>query len=158
VPPARDDGDQHERPDQVVLLLDRERPGVRQRPGAQVDEHVGPVGQVEQRGGDRDLRRQRHRVAQRRQHQRHGQRDHEQQRRQQPQRAAGPERPQVDPPGAVELGEQQGGDEEPADHEEDVDPGEAAVRGGRGVEEDDGTDRERAQPVEGRVPLHKRRR
>ncbi len=68
------------------------------------------------------------------------------------QQASGPAQPelrQVDPAAAGDLAQQQGGDQEAGEHEEDVDPEEAAGQHGRGeVEDQDADDRERADAVQ----------
>ena len=67
--------------------------------------------------------------------------------------AAGPEPAQVDPPVARVLAHEQGGDEEAGDDEEDVDTEEAAGQPARvEVEDEDGEDRGRTQPVEAGEP------
>ena len=63
--------------------------------------------------------------------------------------AAGVEAAQGDRAGAVELADQQAGDQEAGDDEEDVDA-DVAARQERhpGVAEEDGDDRDRAQPLD----------
>ena len=79
-------------------------------------------------------------------------REHEEQRREQAPGPPRPERGQTDPARGLPLGEQQRGDEVAADHEEDVDAEEAALRpGDLAVVQDHGGHREGAQPVEARA-------
>jgi hypothetical protein len=128
-------GDERERPEQVPLLLDGQRPHVLEGRGDQelvevrdvVDDEV-PVGEVEERGdavvadgvelgglgeeGGVD----------------HHHADDEEQRGQQPPGATRPELLQVDPARVAPLDEQQTGDEESRKHEEGVDAEIAAGR------------------------------
>ena len=128
-PPPPQHEQQQQRPHQVELLLDRDRPGVQQRRlRAEVVEVAlprhdeAPVGRVSQR---------RERVAPQRSPRGRGghvggpgdhRRQQDRHRGQQPAGAATPEAEQADPPGPAELGQQQAGDQEPGQHEEDVDP------------------------------------
>ena len=119
--------ERHERPHQVELLLDRERPEVAERRRAREEVEVRlarrdepPVRDVEEAGDavaaepselvgrDLDPGEDRHRD------------DHEQQGRQQPAGAPAPERQQPDALVAAPFEHQQGGDEEAAQHEEGV--------------------------------------
>ena len=91
-------------------------------------------------------------VAERREedHRHHADGDEQDRReRQQAFGAAGVEAAQGDRPAAVELPDQQAGDEEAGDDEEDVDP-DVAARQERhpGVAEEDGDDRDRAQALD----------
>ena len=76
--------------------------------------------------------------------------EHHEQRGQQPARASNPERSEREAPGAFELVDEQARDQEPAEHEEQVDAEEAA-RGDarREVVEDHREHGDAAQPVEG---------
>ncbi len=149
--PDRED----QRPQQVELLLDRERPQVleQRRPsdGLEVGllpEHEVPVRHVPE-GGQRVAAQSGHLARQK--DDRVGEGDDEQQveRRQEPAGAAQPERLQVDAAPSSPLREQQRGDEVAADHEEDLDPEETAGDPGQiSVVKEHGDDRERAQPVE----------
>ena len=131
-PEHRRDGDHQQRPEQVVLLLDTERPRVLQRRrraalrevvGLLCDE--GPVRHPEERGDGvvaqcgGGLRRE---ECARRHHRQH----HDDQRGQQPSRAPDPEARQRDSPATGQFVEQQRGDQESAEHEEDVDTEEPA--------------------------------
>ena len=152
---------QEQREDDVVLLLDRERPEVHEGRvpdvAGEVVRTVGdelPVGEVDER---------RLRVAHQPeplglrgdQHEhdgRHDDRDHRG--GQQPAYASGVVAPQPELARRVHLAEHHVGDEEAGQDEEEVQHDEAAGRPGHaGVEEDDDDDRERAQAVElGAVP------
>ena len=125
------DGDQKQRPKNVVLLLDPERPRVLQRRrrgalrevvGLLSDE--GPVGYPEERGdgvvAQRDGGFGREQFAGR-DHREH----HHDQGRKQSAGAPDPEVGEADPGGAPVFVEQQRGDQESAEHEEHVDAEEA---------------------------------
>ena len=153
---ADEEGDRHEqeRPDEVELLLDRERPHVLERARDTVAREVRarrdevPVRDVEQRrrdvapqpvtdhcGGDERTPR-----------------DHDpdqhQQGRQQPAQPARPEVEHVEPP-VAHPAEKQRGDQEPAEHEEDVDTKKARLRARQPkVERHHRRHREQAQAVE----------
>ena len=149
-------GEHQPRPDEVELLLDRQRPEVEDRArfealGEVVDRLRGevPVGDVEGGGGDvpGDFG-----VAQRRQEDHREDPDGRQQDRRERQQAfgaAGVEAAQADRAAAVELPQQEFGDQEARDDEEDVDP-DVAARQERhpGVAEQDRDDRDRAQPLD----------
>ena len=147
-----------QRPDQVELLLDGQRPQVierRRRPGLpgrgevrDVVQDLVPVARVRGRGQQRQPQRS---LLPGLDHGRRGG-DHDQhhgQRRQQAPGSPGPEARQVQAAGAVVPGDQQIGDQEPAEHEEDVDAEEAAGQPGSALmEADDGEDGQRPDPVE----------
>ena len=157
--PEHGQGD--ERPEQVELLLDGQRPGVLQGRGGQelgevrlVGEDEVPVGVVEERGdgvrpeGARiDVGAAEPVV----------QGEHEQQDQdggQEPLGPTGPERPQPDPFGRHPLAGQQAGDQEAGEHEEQVDAEIAAVGPVEAeVVRDDPGDGEGPQPIEGREVL-----
>ena len=138
-PPPRADEPQrqheHDRPDDVPLLFDGQRPHVTQGRGWEqrlevrlVGQDVPPVGDVEEAG---------HRVAphllpllgqaQDAEGHHDGQ-DHQGECGHQPPEPARPEATQVDATRRVTLGEQQGGDQVAGDDEEQVDPEEATLR------------------------------
>ena len=154
--PEPGDGEQQGRPDQVELLLDRQRPEVEHRArfdvlGEVVDRLLGevPVGRVE--GGADDVAGDFDRAHGREQQQREDADRGEQDRRerQQPPGAAGVEAAQGDAPGAVDLVEQKAGDEEAGDDEEDVDADVAAgEERDAGVAEQDRADRDRAHALD----------
>jgi len=148
-------GGEEQGPEEVELLLDRERPEVAEegRPlegievGLVAEDEV-PVGEVEERG---------QRVAtqlvdpvrldDRGEDHRH--RDQDSDGGQQPPRPAQPEAAQPQVAVAAELAEQQRGDQVAADHEEDVDPEEAPRHpADAGVVEEDGEHGERPQGVD----------
>ena len=114
-------------PEDVELLLDRQRPRVGEIPPVTVEaEDPHDVGAVEQRERDRDqrLRDRIHREVQKlslRHDDDDAERDHGTQGRKQPQRAPDPEVLEVDTAGRVEFDDQQRRDEETGQHEEDVD-------------------------------------
>ena len=128
------DAEHHQRPDQVELLLHRQRPRVQQRRRGRrlvevvrVDQDEVPVAHVEQRGerveAQRAVRPLRHDD---RREERHEE-QHQQQRRQQAAGPAGPERAELDRQGLAPLADEQRGDEEPRQDEEGVDAHEPAV-------------------------------
>jgi hypothetical protein len=151
--------DEQHRPDEVELLLDRERPevldGGRGRLGGEVvdlRERQHPVLDVARAGEDL-LRRCRPLVVREQQHDRDADDEqHEHRRRQQ---AAGPadvEPPQPEPV-AVDVADDVTGDEEPGDHEEDVDADVAARHPVRpDVEGEDEQDGDGAQRLDLRRP------
>ena len=171
---AGDDGGQHEQDDHgvpaqaqqeqqrqrqhdVELLLDRERPEVQERAGAhrvarEVVAAVGdevPVGEVHQRGlgvahhaaalrraGDEELDRGRDD-------------DDQHRRRQQPSYPPGVEPPEPERAAPVDLGPDHVRDQEPRQHEEQVDPDEATVeRPDPAVEQHHEVDRHGPEPVQ----------
>ncbi len=154
--PRQGDGQQdQQRPEDVELLLDAERPGVQVRArGDGVGEVVLPLVREQQVGDEQHGRRPVPREAgpdQRRQDQdapeqrdRHDQRE----RRYQPPHAARPELDEVDGPVAVHLAQKQRADEVAGDHVEDVDAGEPAGDRDPRVVDDDGEHSDRAQPVD----------
>ena len=157
-PPSQHrDADAHdERPQQVELLLDGQRPQVPQqrRPRERLEvrlvgEDLVPVVDVEERRDRVGPRRGQVARAEDR-HREHGQRDDEERRGEQPPRPPRPERREVDAPRRLALGEQQRRDEEPAQDEEQVHAEEAARQPARpGVVQHDARDGDRADPVEG---------
>ena len=132
-PPAAEDEDHDQRPEQVELLLHRQRPQVAQRgerPGRGVplaDEDLVPVAAVQQPADEvaagapeRVALEQRHVHGQAGEQQEHGR-----------QQAAGTTQPELaegDAPGALVLGDQQQRDQVAADHEEDLDAEEPAAQ------------------------------
>jgi hypothetical protein len=150
------DGLQHQRPDEVELLLDAERPQVQQWRGGPVEGEVAagrdeaPVANVEQ------TPQQVSAEAGPAEHRGRGQGPHaddeeDQQRgRHEAGHPAGPEAGEVDPAVRHDVAQQQGGDEEAGQNEEDVDAEEAA-RHPRDpeVEEDDQRHREGPDAVQG---------
>ena len=154
-----DDHTQHDqRPDQVELLLDGQRPQVikwrRRRDLADrgevrdVMQDLVPVARVGGRGQQRQAERG---LLGGLDDGRRGS-DHHQHHSQRWQQAPGPPGPevrQVQAAGAVPPGHQQIGDQEPAEHEEDVDAEEPAGQPGSPfVEADHGEDGQRPDPVE----------
>ena len=153
-PPQQEAHD--ERPDQVELLLDRERPHVPQRRRLRElvevrlpREDEPPVRDVAERGervGPDAVE-----LTGRREHAgvHHDADHHQEQRGEQPPGAAHPERLQVDASPPRPLGDEQRGDEEAAQHEERVDAEEPADRPRlTGVVEEHGRDREGPDAVE----------
>ena len=123
---------QQERPREVVLLLDRERPEVLQElrpPGLgdvrAVGDDLPPVARVRQRR-DRVGTQRADRVGQEQQRVRDDDREQRVERGQQAPRAAQVELPQRDAARLSPLAQQQRGDEVAADDEEDLDAEEAA--------------------------------
>ena len=163
-PPQQEAHD--ERPDQVELLLDRQRPHVLQRRGLRelrevrlAREDETPVRDVPERGErvaadgvDLARRREQRRVG-------HDAGHHDEQRGQQPSGSPQPEALQVDAPLPVPLRDQQRRDQEAAQHEEGVDAQVAADHPGlaRVVEQHRG-DREGTDPVQGGLVAEARRR
>ena len=155
-PPPPQQRDDDERPDQIELLLNRQRPGVAQRrrgralgeipalgpeltPVADVAEGRQPVqAQREARLGlDQERRVYRHRG------------EDEEQRGKQPACPSGPERSQRDTSRRLLFPQQEHGDQVAGQDEEDVHAQEPAPRSrDPAVEEQDGDDRNSAQPVE----------
>ena len=142
------------RPEQVELLLHRQRPQVQEHRRAAELVEVGLVGEDEVPVGDVPERRQggpaqpRHLAVVEDDHvgQDHG--HHHEERREQAAGAADPEPHQVDRAGGAPLGEQQRGDQVAADHQEDVDAQEAAGQPARpDVVGDDRRHGDRPQPV-----------
>jgi hypothetical protein len=157
-PQQPDDQDRDQRPQQVELLLDRERP--------EVDEQLRG-GLVRVGGPRRDLqpvRREReraedlpadvdHEVALDDRGDRHRHDDHEEQRRQQSPGTPLPEGGEVDPAALGDLAQQERGDEEAREDEEQVDSHEAArQQSGEHVEDEDGDDRQGPDAVEAGHP------
>jgi len=150
------------RPQQVELLLDRERPQVRQHVAAADELEVRlllaqrpPVADVERSAGEvaQELLGD---VGRDRRHEDRGADEHEDERGEQAARAPDVEALEVDAAAHADLGQQQRGDEEAADDEEQVDAEEAAGQPlDAEVVDHDGGDRDRAQAVE---PADARRR
>ena len=155
-----EDGQQNERPDQVELLLDGERPGVLERRGVRHRREVVRVG-----GDEMPVRH----VPERRQGvaeevggaQRLGEEggrgthdgEHQEECRQEPAGPAPPERPQGDAPAALPFGQQERRDEVPGQNEEEIDAEVPADRPRRrSVEQDHTGDGERPDAVQGGEP------
>ena len=152
-------GEQEQRPEEVELLLDAQRPVVQHRvlrsaEGEVVDRLEGelPVRVVE--GGGERVEANRG-AEHRRGEELHAHSDgdqHEGRHREQTPDAAGVERAERDRPGGLELVDEQSRDQEARDHEEDVDPDvPAGDRGHARVERDDEHDRDRPQPLDVRA-------
>ena len=145
-----------ERPDQVELLLNGQRPRVAEYPQG-LAAHHDPVGHVEERGDGRvgHPKHDRHEhlgrpVQARDDHHRDIARDDQHDEGgQEPKGAPGVEFPQADAPGARPLIHQQRRDQEAAEDEEDVDAEEAAPDEADVVRHD-GEDRHPAQSVQWR--------
>jgi len=148
----------HQRPDQIELFFDGQRPHVAKGTRRRVDKllDVGlarrdemPVGDIGERRQTIlrdvfriDLAAHEERVGAHR-----GQ--HQEQRGKQPPRSAPPERRECDAGGSLPLVDEQTGDEETAEDEEQVDAQEPARRDARGeVVQDDRGDRHASQAVE----------
>ena len=161
-PGERQQSQHGQRPEQVELLLDGERPQVHQELRRGGREVVGAGADLEPVRGERE--RPEHlpldadeQVALAEPGEQHGCRDAHQQRGQQPSCAARPEAGQVDAAAGDALAHQQGGDEEAGDDEEHVDAEEPAGQPGRvEVEDEDRQDRQGAQPVEAGQPPGRR--
>ena len=152
---------QQEGPEDVELLLDRERPEVverffRREAGevGDVAEDLLPVVDVEDRRDDRLAELVGLGGAEDR-HPGDDDRQHHEQRRQQAPGAGQPELAELDPAAGRELGEQQVGDQVAGEGEEDPDPQQSSRRPAETeVEDDHRQHRDRAQPVEpGHVAL-----
>ena len=129
---TRDHGRHHQRPEQVVLLLDGQRPRVlqrrRRRPVTEVIGVLGdeqPIGHPEQGGHGFVAQVGGGFCGEQFAGGHHGQHHHDQ-RGQQPPGSSNPEAFQTDPAGAADLVQQQRGDQEPTEHEEHVDAEESA--------------------------------
>jgi AAA ATPase containing von Willebrand factor type A (vWA) domain len=155
--PAREAHEQHddeERPDDVELLLDRERPEVAEHLGHRLVEVGGSAGDEEpvarEGEGPDDLGAEAdERVAADRERRRAGDEQEQGERGQQSSCASRPEPAERDASGRGAFPEEQGRDEEPAHDEEDVDAEVTPDEGSRDeVEDDDRRHRERAHPVE----------
>ena len=153
----RHPGGEDQWPEEVELLLDRERPEVaEQRRGLElfevglVAEDEVPVGEVEERGERVAAQRvDPVRLDDRRDDHRH--RDEDADRRQQAPRPPQPEPADPDVAAAPVLAEQERGDQVAADHEEDVDAEEAARHPADArVVEEDGEHGDRPQRVDPR--------
>ena len=158
--PTREEEREDERPQEIELLLDRERPDVPQhrRPADRdevrdlVEDQV-PVLDVEDRG-DRLAPKLRDRVGEEEQGVEGDHPHHQEEGRQEPPRTAEVEPPEPDVVVLAPVAEEQAGDQVAADHEEDVNAEEAAGHPLHvAVIEEHGNDRERPQPIErGYVP------
>ncbi len=144
---------QQDRPHQVELLLDRQRPEVLQHGGGRGEvvralRHEAPVHERHERGeritegllGAGAV--EHHEPHQRDRH------EHHERRRQDAAHPPCQEAAEPDASRLRDLAQQHRGDEEARDDEEDVHPDEAAARPGQGVIEHDGDDGERAQPLD----------
>ena len=152
-----------ERPDEVPLLLDRQRPEVLQQRRAPqrlevalaVDD-VPPVGDVEQ-GGDGVAAQAVEGVGHAQYRPRAHRDQHHVQRGQKPSAPAQPELPAVDSAGSTPLLDHERRDEVAADDEEDVDPEEPSGDPGElEVEQHHGGDGERPHAVESGPVPHRR--
>ena len=168
VPPARfeaagapREGTQRQRPDEVELLFDRERPELEHRVARDVGAEI--AGRVVDEVPVRDVQERRLERADRVGHlQRRRDRDVDERRHDQGHERGGqqsPEPPRIeacqpDPAGSEQVPQEQLGHEVARQDEEDVDPDVAAgERTGSGVEQDDEVDGDGAQAVEvGAVP------
>ncbi len=134
--------DQQHRPDDVVLLLHPERPGVLQRRGCALGEVVGllrhktPVGHPRESGDRVAAQTVERLVGQEFPGHAHAE-HHQHQRRQQPAGTPDPEAGQADTAGAPQLVEQQRGDQESAENEEYVDADEPAAHAGNAAVPDE---------------------
>ena len=157
-PPPSADEQQEGRPDEVELLLDRERPEVeeRRRPGDRgevvaLGQREPDVGDGQRRGGTigHDLRpvEETHEGPRRRER---GD-EHDRGRGQEAPDPAGVEPAERDPAAALVLAHEEAGDQEAADDEEDVDADEAAGDRQAGMEQDDEEDREPAEALDVRA-------
>ncbi len=154
--PEPGDAQQQGRPNEVELLLDRQRPEVLERArfdplGEVVDRLRGevPVGDIEGGADDvaGDFLAADGREQQRRRQGNGG--EHDQHQRQQTARPARVEADQRDAAGAVHLPHQQPGDQEAGDDEEDVDPDVSPrEEGDPGMAEEHSDDRDRAQALD----------
>ena len=155
-PPEDDEHPEDEqRPDDVELLLDGEAPRVlegrgrgEQLPVALVREDGPPVGDVAQgREGVPAERRELVGLGEDARVDRDGRHEGEE-RRKQTTRAADPERSERDAPRAAVLGEEDRRDQEPREHEEQIDAEVAALQHPTRMEEHDAQHREPAETVE----------
>ena len=154
---APDDGrdDEQERPDDVVLLLDRQRPVVLDRRGDRVGREVvhgtaseGPVDEVDRRG--HDVRAELDEALARHDEppDDRGDDQDEVRGRQQPPGPPGEERRPRDRARLPQLAHEQARDQEAREDKEDVDAEEAAGQGQTGVIDEDEEDGERTQALE----------
>ena len=156
--------EEHDRPDEVVLLLDGQGPsvlewayGLELREVGVTAQQLLPVGEIEQRGhrGRAELGRHHRGAAHPGVQGQRGQ--HEEQGGEQAPGPAGPERTQGDAAGPRALVGQEARDEEPRQDEEDVDAEPASAEKSE-VERHDGGDRHAPEAVERRpvrVPAHR---
>ena len=131
-----DQGPGDQRPKQIELLLDRQRPQVHEqarggrievvRPGRDLQPIAGKGERPEHLPSDAHEQ-----IGLGHAREQDTDRQTEQQGRQQAPGATQPEAPQVQTPGRRVLAEEQGGDQEAGDDEEDVDPEETARQPGR---------------------------
>ena len=157
--------EQKQRPEDVELLLERQRPVVlhhgRVVRGEVVDRAEGERPVLEVEGAREDLPERVHQAGQRQDEQRRdgGEHEHGDGCRQQPAHALRPEGRQPDPPRPLQFAGQLAGDEVAGDDEEDVDADVAAGEAPRPevVEhhEDDGN---RPQPLDVRLKVSRLRR
>ena len=152
------DGEHHERPDHVELLLHRQRPRVQQRRGrrrlvevVRVDEDEVPVAHVEERRQRVEAQCPVRPLG----HDDGGEEGHEEQHQeeggQQAAGPAGPERPELDRQRLAPLADEQRGDEEAREDEERVHAHEPAVHvRDPAVEQHHGRDGAGPHPVERR--------
>ncbi len=124
-------GDHHQWPEEVVLLLDRERPQVAERNERLVgrvplsDRDLVPVADVEDAAGEVAPGAS-HRRSPEQGHEHCHPGEHHEQGRQQPAEPASPELAEVDPTSTFVLADQEQGDEVAADDEEHLDAEEPA--------------------------------
>ncbi len=156
-PAGLEDHEQEQRPDQVELLLDGQRPQVLERwrrpelgEVRVVRQRLPPVAGVGDRGEQRRPERgQLGRLDHGRGRGHHDEQDR--QGRQQPPGPPGPESAQVQPAVPVPLGGQQVGDQVSAEHEEDVDPEEPPGKCGQLLMKgNNGNNGQCAQPIQAR--------
>ena len=155
-----DEAHEEQRPHQVVLLLDGQRPRVQERVGRlEVGEvvvagrHLLPVGDVEERRHRGGAQLRRHHAGPSGQRVEGQRRQEEEQGREQAPGPAGPEGTEPDPARGGLLGQQQARDQEPGQDEEDVHAVPAAAEEPE-VVRDHGGDGHAADAVERRpVPV-----
>ena len=155
------DQDEHQRPEQVPLLLHGQAPQVAKQGGSagevgHMAEDLAPVGHVEDapRVVAAQLRVLFGRPPQCRPHTHRQQ--HREQRGQQPAPTASPELTETDPTATIALLDEQAGDEIPGDDEEHLDPEEPPVHPPEpGVVEDDADHGQRANAVQAGLVAHR---
>ena len=141
-------GEDDQRPNEVELLLDGQRPAVVQPRHVIAEERLRPVRRVAQRQGEIGAGKG---LAERRlRHRHHG--AGQEQRRRQPQEAPRVEVPEIDRARPLPLGAQDGRDEEAAQDEKNVHPHPAAAEPGHAaMRAEHDADRDRAQTIQGGV-------
>jgi hypothetical protein len=159
--------DEQQRPDDVELLLDRQRPVVLERRGTDTldrvevvdalmgEVHVGSECRGPERVDDHPARVDQAHPGQREEH---GDDRDQGGRRQDAPGPAGPERAEGDRPGLLHLSVEESGDQEARDDVEDVHADEAAGQErDSGVGSDDSQDCDRSQPldVSPKLPRHR---